>query len=240
VSEIDIIVEKFGGECSDEEIERLADIARKENSELIAGLGGGKTLDTAKAIAHELNVPAAVVPTLASTDAPCSALAVIYTAEGSFKRYLDLPKNADLIGGRQFEPDESNPMLGFRGASRYYSDQYKAGFAMECGAIKRVREELGLVNVVVMIPFCRTPQEADKVYEVMAENKLIRGQAGLEVYVMAEVPSNIILAKQFADRFDGFSIGSNDLTQLVLGVDRDTAEIVHLFDERNDAVKEHR
>ena len=145
---------------------------------------------------------------------------------------------ADLIGGRQFEPQESNPMLGFRGASRYYSDQYKAGFAMECRAIKQVREELGLVNVVVMIPFCRTPQEADKVYEVMAENKLIRGQAGLEVYVMAEVPSNIILAKQFADRFDGFSIGSNDLTQLVLGVDRDTAEIVHLFDERNDAVKE--
>jgi pyruvate,water dikinase len=145
---------------------------------------------------------------------------------------------ADLIGGRQFEPQESNPMLGFRGASRYYSEKYKAGFAMECRAIKRVREELGLVNVVVMIPFCRTPEEADKVYEVMAENGLIRGQAGLEVYVMAEVPSNVILADQFAERFDGFSIGSNDLTQLVLGVDRDTSEIVHLFDERNAAVKQ--
>jgi pyruvate,water dikinase len=109
---------------------------------------------------------------------------------------------------------------------------------MECRAIKRVREKLGLVNVVVMIPFCRTPEEADKVYEVMAENGLIRGQAGLEVYVMAEVPSNVILADQFAERFDGFSIGSNDLTQLVLGVDRDTSEIVHLFDERNAAVKQ--
>jgi pyruvate,water dikinase len=144
---------------------------------------------------------------------------------------------ADLIGGRQFEPKENNPMLGFRGAARYYSDSYRPGFAMECRAIKQVREKLGLVNVVVMIPFCRTPEEADRVYEVMAENGLIRGRAGLEVYVMAEIPSNIILADQFADRFDGFSIGSNDLTQLVLGVDRDTSEIVHLFDERNDAVK---
>ena len=145
---------------------------------------------------------------------------------------------ADLIGGRQFEPEESNPMLGFRGASRYYSEKYRQGFALECRAIKRVREELGLENVLIMIPFCRTPQEADKVYEVMAENGLIRGRAGLQVYVMAEIPSNIILADQFADRFDGFSIGSNDLTQLVLGVDRDTAEIAHLFDERNAAVRQ--
>jgi len=144
---------------------------------------------------------------------------------------------ADLIGGRQFEPEESNPMLGFRGASRYYSDSYRPGFALECRAITRVRQEMGLENVLVMIPFCRTPQEADRVYEVMAENGLIRGRFGLEVYVMAEIPSNIILADQFADRFDGFSIGSNDLTQLVLGVDRDTSEIVHLFDERNPAVK---
>ncbi|MEJ2165479.1 MAG: phosphoenolpyruvate synthase [Desulfobacterales bacterium] len=144
---------------------------------------------------------------------------------------------ADLIGGRQFEPQENNPMLGFRGASRYYSEKYRPGFALECRAVKRVREVLGLANVVVMIPFCRTPEEADKVYEVMAANGLIRGQAGLEVYVMAEVPSNIVLADQFAGRFDGFSIGSNDLTQLVLGVDRDTSEIVHLFDERNAAVK---
>jgi pyruvate,water dikinase len=145
---------------------------------------------------------------------------------------------ADLIGGREFEPQESNPMLGYRGASRYYSEKYRPGFALECRAIKRVREELGLENVLVMIPFCRTPQEADNVYTVMAENGLIRGQAGLEVYVMAEIPSNIILADQFADRFDGFSIGSNDLTQLVLGVDRDTSEIIHLFDERNEAVKQ--
>jgi pyruvate,water dikinase len=145
---------------------------------------------------------------------------------------------ADLIGGRQFEPEESNPMLGFRGASRYYSDSYRKGFALECRAIGRVREEIGLDNVHVMIPFCRTPAEADRVYAVMADNGLIRGKAGLEVYVMAEIPSNIILAEQFAERFDGFSIGSNDLTQLVLGVDRDTSEIAHLFDERNDAVKQ--
>jgi pyruvate,water dikinase len=145
---------------------------------------------------------------------------------------------ADLIGGRQFEPEENNPMLGFRGASRYYSDAYRKGFALECRAIRRVREKIGINNVHVMIPFCRTPQEADRVYEVMAENGLIRGKAGLEVYVMAEIPSNIILADRFAERFDGFSIGSNDLTQLVLGVDRDTSEIAHLFDERNDAVKQ--
>jgi pyruvate,water dikinase len=145
---------------------------------------------------------------------------------------------ADLIGGRQFEPEENNPMLGFRGASRYYSDAYRKGFALECRAISRVREKIGMDNVHVMIPFCRTPQEADRVYEVMAENGLIRGKAGLEVYVMAEIPSNIILADRFAERFDGFSIGSNDLTQLVLGVDRDTSEIADLFDERNDAVKQ--
>jgi pyruvate,water dikinase len=144
---------------------------------------------------------------------------------------------ADLIGGRQFEPEENNPMLGFRGASRYYSEAYRPGFALECRAVKRVRENFGLVNVLVMIPFCRTPEEADKVYEVMAENGLIRGKSGLEVYVMAEIPSNIILAEQFAERFDGFSIGSNDLTQLVLGVDRDSSQIADLFDERNTAVK---
>jgi pyruvate,water dikinase len=144
---------------------------------------------------------------------------------------------ADLIGGRAFEPEENNPMLGFRGASRYYSEQYREGFALECQAIKKAREEMGLTNVLVMIPFCRTPEEADKVFEVMAENDLIRGKAGLQVYVMAEIPSNIVLADEFAERFDGFSIGSNDLTQLVLGVDRDSGELAHLFDERNEAVK---
>lgn len=144
---------------------------------------------------------------------------------------------ANLIGGRQFEPVEENPMLGFRGASRYYSDRYREGFGLECRAIRRVREEMGLMNVVVMIPFCRTLAEADKVLEVMAENGLVRGEGGLEVYVMAEIPSNVLLAEEFAQRFDGFSIGSNDLTQLVLGVDRDSQDLAHLFDERNPAVK---
>jgi pyruvate,water dikinase len=145
---------------------------------------------------------------------------------------------ANLIGGREFEPREDNPMLGFRGASRYYSDRYREGFALECRAIRRVREEIGLTNVVVMIPFCRTVEEADRVLEEMAANGLVRGKDGLEVYVMAEIPSNVILAERFAERFDGFSIGSNDLTQLVLGVDRDSAELAELFDERNDAVRE--
>ncbi|CAN5794799.1 phosphoenolpyruvate synthase [soil metagenome] len=144
---------------------------------------------------------------------------------------------ADLIGGRQFEPNEENPMLGFRGASRYYSDEYREGFALECRAIRMVREEIGLDNVLIMIPFCRTLEEADKVLHVLADHGLERGKKGLEVYVMCEVPSNVILARQFAERFDGFSIGSNDLTQLVLGVDRDSGKLAHLFDERNEAVK---
>jgi pyruvate,water dikinase len=145
---------------------------------------------------------------------------------------------ADLIGGREFEPRESNPMLGFRGASRYYSEKYRDGFALECRAIRRLREEIGLTNVLIMIPFCRTLEEADRVLGVLAENGLIRGEKGLEVYVMCEIPSNVIMAGQFAERFDGFSIGSNDLTQLVLGVDRDSSELAELFDERNEAVKE--
>ena len=144
---------------------------------------------------------------------------------------------ADLIGGKPFETQENNPMLGFRGAARYYSDRYREGFALECEAIRCVREELGLTNVLIMIPFCRTIGEADRVLETLRENGLARGENGLEVYVMAEIPANIILADQFAERFDGFSIGSNDLTQLVLGVDRDSAELADLFDERNEAVK---
>ncbi len=144
---------------------------------------------------------------------------------------------ADLIGGRPFEPAEANPMLGFRGASRYYSDEYREGFALECRAIKMVREEIGLDNVVVMIPFCRTLDEADLVLHVMSDHGLHRGRDGLEVYMMCEVPSNVILARQFAGRFDGFSIGSNDLTQLVLGVDRDSGRLAALFDERNEAVR---
>lgn len=141
---------------------------------------------------------------------------------------------ANLIGGTQFEPHEENPMLGFRGASRYYNPRYREGFALECAAIRRVRE-MGFTNVLVMIPFCRTLDEADKVIQVMAEEGLKKGE--IEIYVMCEIPSNVILAEEFAERFDGFSIGSNDLTQLVLGIDRDSAELAPIFDERNEAVK---
>lgn len=143
---------------------------------------------------------------------------------------------AQLVGGAQFEPDEENPMLGWRGASRYYHEDYADGFALECRALRRVRDEIGLGNTVVMIPFCRTVEEADRVLATMAEHGLIRGHHGLEVYVMAEIPSNVVLATDFAARFDGFSIGSNDLTQLVLGVDRDSDRLSALFDERNPAV----
>ncbi|MGO9450402.1 MAG: phosphoenolpyruvate synthase [Candidatus Binataceae bacterium] len=143
---------------------------------------------------------------------------------------------ARLIGGRQFEPKEENPMLGWRGASRYYSDGYREGFALECRAIRKVREEIGLLNVVVMIPFCRTLGEADKTLQAMADNGLSRGENGLQVYVMCEIPSNVLLAEEFAQRFDGFSIGSNDLTQLTLGVDRDSERLAPLFNEQDDAV----
>ena len=154
-------------------------------------------------------------------------------------RMSDFKSNeyAELIGGKQFEPDEENPMLGFRGASRYYSENYREGFELECRAIKKAREEIGLKNIVIMIPFCRTLNEADKVLEALADNGLVRGQDGLKIFVMAEVPSNIILAEKFALRFDGFSIGSNDLTQLTLGVDRDSSILSGLFDEREEAVK---
>ena len=144
---------------------------------------------------------------------------------------------AGLIGGAEFEPSEENPMLGFRGASRYYSPRYRDGFALECRAIRRLREDMGFDNVVVMIPFCRSVAEADRVLAVMAENGLRRGEHGLQVYVMCEIPSNVILARRFAERFDGFSIGSNDLTQLTLGVDRDSGELAELFDERDEEVK---
>jgi len=144
---------------------------------------------------------------------------------------------ANLLGGAEFEPKEENPMLGFRGASRYYSPRYRDGFALECEAIRRLREEMGFTNVLVMIPFCRSVAEADRVLEVMAENGLKRGEKGLEVYVMCEIPSNVILAAEFARRFDGFSIGSNDLTQLTLGVDRDSELLAPLFDEQDAAVE---
>jgi pyruvate,water dikinase len=143
---------------------------------------------------------------------------------------------AKLIGGSGFEPDEENPMIGWRGASRYHSDGYREGFLLECRAIARARQHLGLDNVVIMIPFCRTLEEADLVLGVLEEAGLGRGRHGLEVYVMAEVPSNIILADGFAERFDGFSIGSNDLTQLTLGIDRDSDVLAAMFDEHNAAV----
>ncbi|MGC9006987.1 MAG: phosphoenolpyruvate synthase [Sulfurihydrogenibium sp.] len=154
-------------------------------------------------------------------------------------RFSDFKSNeyANLIGGKYFEPEEENPMIGFRGASRYYSDFFKPAFGLECKAILRVRNKMGLKNVIVMVPFCRTPEEAKKVLEVMEEYGLKRGENGLQVYVMCELPSNVILADQFAEYFDGFSIGSNDLTQLTLGLDRDSALVAHLYDERNEAVK---
>ena len=144
---------------------------------------------------------------------------------------------ANLIGGYLYEPEENNPMIGWRGASRYYDDKFKPAFGLECRAIIKVRDEMGLVNVKPMIPFCRTPKEGRKVIEVMNEFGLKQGENGLEIYVMCEIPSNVIVADQFADIFDGFSIGSNDLTQLTLGLDRDSNLVAHIFDERNDAVK---
>ena len=145
---------------------------------------------------------------------------------------------ASLVGGTAFEPTESNPMIGWRGCSRYYDEKYEEAFKLECQAIKKVREEIGLENVIVMVPFCRTPDEGKKVLKTMSEAGLARGKKGLKVYVMIEIPSNIILADQFADLFDGFSIGSNDLTQLTLGVDRDSELVSHIYNERNDAVLE--
>ena len=144
---------------------------------------------------------------------------------------------ANLIGGKAYEPAEENPMLGFRGASRYYHPRYQAGFELECRAVKKVRDEMGLTNLKLMIPFCRTLDEGRKVQAEMEKHGLKRGQDGLEIYVMCEIPSNVILAEEFADLFDGFSIGSNDLTQLILGVDRDSEIVALIFDERNAAVK---
>jgi len=154
-------------------------------------------------------------------------------------RFSDFKSNEymNLLGGKYFEPEEENPMIGWRGASRYYSDAYKEAFGLECKAIKKVRDEAGLDNVIVMIPFCRTPAEMQRVLETMASFGLVRGENGLKVFLMAELPSNILLADQFADHIDGFSIGSNDLTQLTLGLDRDSSLVAHLYDERNEAVK---
>ena len=143
----------------------------------------------------------------------------------------------NLLGGSYFEPHEENPMIGWRGASRYYSETFKEAFVMECKALKKVRDEYGLKNTTIMVPFCRTPEELKKVLLVMEENGLKRGEDGLEIYIMAELPSNVLLADEFAPMVDGFSIGSNDLTQLTLGLDRDSSLVAHLYDERNEAVK---
>ncbi|MEG4988651.1 phosphoenolpyruvate synthase [Microcoleus sp. BR0-C5] len=154
-------------------------------------------------------------------------------------RMSDFKSNeyANLLGGRQFEPKEENPMIGWRGASRYYDPNYREAYALECKALKRVRDDMGLTNVIPMIPFCRTPEEGRKVLAEMAKHGLVKGENGLQVYVMCELPSNVIFADEFAQVFDGFSIGSNDLTQLTLGLDRDSALVAHIFDERNEAVK---
>ncbi|MBE9239597.1 phosphoenolpyruvate synthase [Synechocystis salina LEGE 00031] len=154
-------------------------------------------------------------------------------------RMSDFKSNeyANLLGGRQFEPKEENPMIGWRGASRYYDPNYREAYALECQALKRVRDDMGLTNVIPMIPFCRTPDEGRKVIAEMAKHGLKQGENGLEIYVMCELPSNVILADEFSQVFDGFSIGSNDLTQLTLGLDRDSSLVAHLFDERNQGVK---
>ncbi|MEJ2724469.1 MAG: phosphoenolpyruvate synthase [Deltaproteobacteria bacterium] len=144
---------------------------------------------------------------------------------------------ASLIGGKYFEPEEDNPMLGFRGASRYYDDRYRAGFALECRAMKKVREEFGLKNLIIMVPFCRRVDEGEKVLAEMSKNGLSRGENGLQVYIMCEIPNNVILIDEFSKLFDGFSIGSNDLTQLVLGVDRDSELVAHEFQERDPGVE---
>ncbi|MFM7450683.1 MAG: phosphoenolpyruvate synthase [Leptolyngbyaceae cyanobacterium] len=167
------------------------------------------------------------------------AIAAAFYPKPVIVRMSDFKSNeyANLLGGREFEPHEENPMIGWRGASRYYDEKYSEGFALECKAMKRVREEMGLTNVILMIPFCRTPDEGRRVLAEMEKNGLKRGENGLQVYVMCEIPSNVVLADEFAEVFDGFSIGSNDLTQLTLGLDRDSALVAHLFDERNTGVK---
>jgi len=165
-------------------------------------------------------------------------LAAAFYPKDVILRLSDFKTNeyANLIGGSAFEPHEDNPMIGFRGASRYYHPRYQAGFALECRAVAKVREEMGLTNLKLMIPFCRTVEEGRRVQAEMATHGLRRGENGLEIYVMCEIPSNVVLAEDFADIFDGFSIGSNDLTQLILGVDRDSAIVAPIFDERNPAV----
>ena len=194
------------------------------------------SLEIRRRTAGSASGPAFFVERLASGVAQ---IAAAFHPRPVIVRFSDFKTNeyAGLLGGAGFEPTESNPMIGFRGASRYYDERYREGFALECQAIRRVREDMGLGNVKVMIPFCRTLEEGRRVLAELGRNGLRRGEQGLEVFVMCEIPNNVILAEEFADLFDGFSIGSNDLTQLALGVDRDSELLAHLFDERDDGVK---
>ncbi|MEM7761991.1 MAG: phosphoenolpyruvate synthase, partial [Cyanobacteria bacterium P01_A01_bin.40] len=197
---------------------------------------GVEKMAIARQTVHYPNKPAFFVDKLARGIA---TIAAAFYPKPVIVRMSDFKSNeyANLLGGKQFEPTEENPMLGWRGASRYYDPKYREAFALECQAFKQVRDDMGLTNVIPMIPFCRTPNEGRKVLAEMTKNGLKKGENGLQVYVMCELPSNVMLAAEFAEVFDGFSIGSNDLTQLTLGLDRDSALVSHLFDERNPAVK---
>jgi pyruvate,water dikinase len=185
---------------------------------------------------HYASPPAFFVDRLASG---VSLIAAAFHPRPVILRFSDFKSNeyAHLLGGKAFEIEESNPMIGFRGASRYYHERYRAGFGLECAAVRRVREEMGLRNLKVMVPFCRTLEEGRNVLLEMEKHGLVRGQQDLEVFVMCEIPNNVILAEEFSDLFDGFSIGSNDLTQLCLGIDRDSEVLAPLFDERDPGVK---
>jgi len=168
-----------------------------------------------------------------------ATIAAAFYPEKVIVRLSDFKSNeyANLLGGRQYEPEEENPMIGFRGASRYIAEGFRDCFELECQAMKKVREKLGLTNIQIMIPFVRTVDEAKQVSEILEQNGLVRGENGLKLIMMCELPSNALLADEFLEYFDGFSIGSNDMTQLTLGLDRDSGLIAHLFDERNGAVK---
>ena len=224
---------------------RLIELAHEANADLIVigthhwhGLSRLRHPSVSRRVLHEAKVSVACVPGHALAQGVAMIAAAFYPKD-VILRLSDFKTNeyANLIGGRAFEPNEENPMIGFRGASRYYHPRYQAGFALECRAMKKVRDEMGLKNLKLMIPFCRTVEEGRRVQAEMEKHGLKRGEDGLELYVMCEIPSNVILADQFAEIFDGFSIGSNDLTQLILGVDRDSEIVAPIFDERNDAVK---
>ncbi|HMT09367.1 MAG TPA: phosphoenolpyruvate synthase [Pyrinomonadaceae bacterium] len=195
-----------------------------------------KVVETIAARVHEEDPKEFFVRSLAEG---VGRIAAAFYPKPVIVRMSDFKSNeyAMLIGGKEFEPEEENPMIGFRGASRYYDDRYKAGFRLECQAMQRAREDMGLTNIKPMIPFCRTVEEGEKVIALMAEHGLVQGENELEIYAMCELPANVVFADEFLKVFDGYSIGSNDLTQLALGLDRDSEMVAHLFDERNGAVE---